>query len=188
MHKNHTFTQTKHIGNHDIQAKDKRFLKKFPNKAIWDKKNLRNAIKFFLCLSSTTRHGACCYLCVICMPSEPSLEKTNFSFVSGCQLEIAAGLGWEPVHTSFSQCWDPVCLCVLSQPVTHTICVPVLLRLEDITSLVSSIPLAFTNLLPSHMHCFLNTEETFRTECSKVCHSLLLVHLSSCGYELILWW
>lgn len=29
MHKNHTFTQTKHIGNHDMQAKDIRFFKKF---------------------------------------------------------------------------------------------------------------------------------------------------------------
>lgn len=28
MHKNHTSTQTKHIGNHDIQAKDIIFLKK----------------------------------------------------------------------------------------------------------------------------------------------------------------
>lgn len=38
-----------------------------------------------------------CFLSMVCVSSETLLKNTDFSFTSGCQLEMP---------TSISQCWD----------------------------------------------------------------------------------
>lgn len=45
---------------------------------------------------------------MLCMPTGILLEKTHFSFASGCQLEMDSGLGMRACVCSLSQLWDPI--------------------------------------------------------------------------------
>jgi hypothetical protein len=47
-------------------------------------------------------------LSVACRSSETALEKTNFSFASSYQLEIASELGMKGCVYFPSQTWDPI--------------------------------------------------------------------------------
>lgn len=111
---------------------------------------------------------------VLCIPRETPLEKTNFSFMSGCQLEIASRIGTEAhVHLP-SQHWDssrprPVqALCMLPKSPWDSTCISQAVFGGDIP---------------------------FRSECSKVFHSLCLFQLwvfafitNWCKRKLPWWW
>lgn len=91
-------------------------------------------------------------------PQWDLLERTNFLFISGCQVETTCGLDMGAcVH--FSQCWEtcvaplirhrPVrALCMLTY-LFEFICVLVLLCLEVLVSMVSFIPSISYDLSPS---------------------------------------
>lgn len=84
-------------------------------------------------------------LCVVYIPSKMLLEKTGFSFASGCQLEIASCLRMEIVWIPCSHHWtmsglNMVCSCCHS--LYGSICASVPVCLEDTISMVFSIPLA----------------------------------------------
>lgn len=110
------------------------------------------------CQVITARHGA--YLRVVCSLVRISLEKTNFSFTSGYQMEIAFGYGWRSVSTSLRSRTPSEteesrpCAC------THGLWVhmcDILLCLEGLVLLCPPSPLArlrFPHPLPKSSHHF----------------------------------
>lgn len=96
-----------------------------------------------------------------CIPIEIPLKKTNFSFASGYQLEIASGLGMGAgVH--ISQHWDHMwcrpeqALCVLPQSLSSYVLV--LLFLKDLVSVVSFIPSGSYTLSASYSNSPMSSE------------------------------
>jgi len=94
---------------------------------------------------------------VVCFPGESPLEKTNFSFESGYQLDIASLLGMRVcVHFPFylqDSIWSR------SMQVSQSLwvlCVPALLYLD---ALADSILLSLTFLPPSLPQSFLSSKE-----------------------------
>lgn len=90
-----------------------RSLKPNPNKAS-KIKVLQNTIEFVLCWPTTPGHGPA--LRCSNLHTETPLEKTNFSFASGCQLQIASWLGVE-IGFNLSQA-----VCTLPDFVSSCVC------------------------------------------------------------------
>lgn len=122
-----------------------RSLKPNPNKAS-NIKVLQNTIELVLCWSTTPGYGPA----LRCgdLYTETLLEKTNFPFTSGCQLQIASWLGVELVSASPPSmpepAWlDPVTGCVHSARLCEFTCASDLLWLEGLfpRCLPASLPL-----------------------------------------------
>jgi hypothetical protein len=88
----------------------------------------KNTIEFTLCWLSTAGHGPS--LSVVNIPSETPLEKTKFSSVSRCQLEIAGVGSLGPLLHLGPGILSDLHLCMLPQfSLVHS--VSVRLCLED---------------------------------------------------------
>lgn len=101
-------------------------------------------------------------LSVVFLSRETPLEKAIFSFVSSCQLEIASGYVVGLVFTSLGDgTASDLYLCrplVLCQSLFVFIHASVLLCLEGLISLVSSIPTGSYNLFASLLQSSLSPE------------------------------
>lgn len=86
------------------------------------------------------------------IPSETPMETANFSFMNYYLLMISSGSGRNlcPLRLSVGapSDSDPCSSCAQSHNLHDYICMSVLFYLEDLVSLVSSIPLALTLFLP----------------------------------------
>lgn len=149
-------------------------------------KPLKNAIEFVLCRPSTARHGP--GLKHGLRTQWESLEKTNPSFESRYQLEVASVLGVGACVHFPSQSRNPIrhtvmpTLCMLPQFLGICLCVgPAVLR--SLVSLLSSSPLALTLFPPPLPQSSLRGgswwRHPFRTECPKV-HSAHCLALGLC--------
>lgn len=163
---------------------------------MWDKKNyiythtLSN--EFFLCCPSVS-HGA---LCVVC----GTLWKSNVSYKSSCQLEIASGLGVGAyVYFSFSALETVLFWTCTGAVQTATVAVSLCVCHTTMSgrwfSWESSITSSFYTLSTSPSTWFLWFDEDFpfRTECFKVSHSLHIFHLWDSWVLIyyrkkLLWW
>ena len=139
-------------------------------------------------------------LCVghLLLGMEPGLQlERTFSSVSGYQLEIVSGIGiglvsTSPLSTGFPSGLDLCGLSAHCYSLCEFISAVALLCLEDLVSLVSSIPSGSYNLsassssgVPEPRGEEFDGDIPFRAECSKVAHSLYIVQLwasASCPF------
>lgn len=108
----HLHTQKFHK---DTKSKTKMYKQKIcksADKAWWERKKAPKILEFDFWGPSTVGHGPCLWLWFV-NPVRMPLEKTNFSFLRSCQLEIAYGLRMAACVPFSSQCWD----CAWLEPV-----------------------------------------------------------------------
>lgn len=117
------------------------------------KKNLQkyNPVHFVLATYCWARELP---LNLVCIPTETLLENTNFSFMNGYQLEIDSGLKMEICVYYPSQPWGAagawVAYCHhLCDSLCVTALLSILVCLEGLVSLVSTIPTGSHNLSAS---------------------------------------
>lgn len=132
------------IRNHHIQAKGQED-QKYPNKAIWE--DYKHSVELIVVVV---------VLGYLLLRVEPALKCALYthSFLSKYQLEIPSGLGMGACVIFPSKHWNPIrlrlpqALCVLPT-FCEFLCALVLLCLEGLVSLMSSISSGSYNLFAS---------------------------------------